>query len=162
MQEQITSMLFNMAGNKKCHQHLAQKEIIYFITFIFQTKFHIKYTTWAEQTALKKTIKNILHILARLVHHASVSIELVENNIVPIFQRVEMNLDTNQTYAKDLIYINMKLNNSFGHLSTQTHPNDVENNMVQRRNRTVSNDSSEVGEHRLSINNPTSLLESYV
>lgn len=106
-------MLFNMAGNKKCHQHLAHKEIIYFLTFIFQTQFHIKYTNWTERAALKKTVKNILHIFARLVHHSAMGHELLENNIIPIFSRVEQSFSIDTTYAKDLMYINKKLNNSF-------------------------------------------------
>lgn len=134
-------MLFNMAGNKKCHQHLASKEIIYFITFIFQTQFHMKYTTSAEQTALKRTIKNILHIFARLIHHSAVGQEILEQNIVPIFSRVEKNLDNDSAYAKDLQYINKKLNKSLNESISPSPTN-----------------------HRLSISNMTgsSLLESYV
>lgn len=141
-QEQITSMLFNMAGNKKCHQHLAHKEIIYFITFIFQTQFHRKYVTSAEKMALRKTIKNILHIFARLIHHSAVGQEILEQNAIPIFSRVEQNLRIDDAYAKDLQYINKKLNkldNSNPQITTKT-------------------------QHRLSICNMTgsSLLESYV
>lgn len=134
-------MLFNMAGNKKCHQHLASQEIIYFITFIFQTQFHMKYTTSAEQTALKRTIKNILHIFARLIHHSAVGQEILEQNIVPIFSRVEKNLDNDSAYAKDLQYINKKLNKSLNESISPSPTN-----------------------HRLSISNMTgsSLLESYV
>lgn len=116
-QEQITGMLFNMAGNKKCHQHLVHKEIIYFLTFIFQTQFHVKYTNWTESDALKKTVKNILHIFARLIHHSAMGHDLLENNVIPIFSRVEQHFDVDRTYAKDLMYINKKLNNSFGRSS---------------------------------------------
>lgn len=106
-------MLFNMAGNKKCHHHLAHKEIIYFLSFIFQTQFHVKYPNWTENAALKKTVKNILHIFARLIHHSAVGHELLENNVIPIFSRVQQNFDIDSTYAKDLMYINKKLNHSF-------------------------------------------------
>lgn len=105
-------MLFNMAGNKKCHRHLVQKEIIYFLTFIFQTQFHMQYTNWTENAALKKTIKNILHIFGRLIHHSAMGTELMENNVNPIFLRVEQNSDTDNTYTKDLMYINKKFNNN--------------------------------------------------
>lgn len=107
-------MLFNMAGNKKCHQHLVHKEIIHFLTFIFQTQFHVKYTSWTESAALKKTVRNILHIFARLIHHSALGHDLLENNVVPIFSRVEQHFDVDGTYAKDMMYINKKLNNSFG------------------------------------------------
>lgn len=136
-------MLFNMAGNKKCHQHLAHKEIIYFMTFIFQTQFHIKYATTSEKTALRKTIKNILHIFARLIHHSAVGQEILEQNAIPIFSRVEQHLCTDDAYAKDLQYINKKLNKS---LDTSSEPQFSKT------------------QNRLSICNMTgsSLLESYV
>lgn len=130
-----------MAGNKKCHQHLAQQQIIYFITFIFQTQFHVKYGSVSEKAALRKTIKNILHILARLIHHSAVGQEILEQNAIPIFSRVEQNLDTDDAYAKDLQYINKKLNKS---IETPT-------KAIKSQN-------------RLSVCNMTgsSLLESYV
>lgn len=139
-------MLFNMAGNKKCHQHLAHREIIYFITFVFQTQFHMKYATVSEQQALKRTIKNILHIFARLIHHSAVGQEILEQNVVPIFSRVEQNLTTDSVYAKDLQYINKKLNKSIS---------GGDNTSVS-----LSPRSS----YRLSVSNMTgsSLLESYV
>lgn len=139
----MTSMLFNMAGNKKCHQHLAAKEIIYFISFVFQTQFHVKYASNSEQAALRKTIKNILHIFARLIYHSTVGHEILEQNAIPIFSRVEQNLQTDDAYAKDLQYINKKLNKSLDNSGTQI---------------------STSAQNRLSICNMTgsSLLESYV
>ncbi|XP_031617354.1 uncharacterized protein LOC116337145 [Contarinia nasturtii] len=141
--EQITSMLFSMAGNKKCHQHLAHKEIIYFMSFIFQTQFHIKYARTSEKMALRKTIKNILHIFARLIHHSAVGQEILEQNAIPIFSRVEQNLRVDDVYAKDLQYINKKLNKS----------HDASDPQISTRT-----------QHRLSVCNMTgsSLLESYV
>lgn len=133
-----------MAGNKKCHQHLAAKEIIYFISFVFQTQFHVKYATnRPEQTALRKTIKNILHIFARLIHHSAVGQEILEENAIPIFSRVEQNLQMDDAYAKDLQYINRKLNKSLDNSATQL---------------------TTKSQHRLSVCNMTgsSLLESYV
>lgn len=136
-------MLFNMAGNKKCHQHLASKEIVYFISFVFQTQFHIKYVTKPEQMALRKTIKNILHIFARLIHHSAIGQEILEQNAIPIFSRVEQNLQMDDAYAKDLQYINRKLNKSLDNSNTPF---------------------TSKSQHRLSICNMTgsSLLESYV
>lgn len=136
-------MLFNMAGNKKCHQHLAHKEIIYFISFVFQTQFHMKYASTSEKTALRKTIKNILHIFARLIHHSAVGQEILEQNAIPIFSRVEQHIHTDDAYAKDLQYINKKLNKSLDTSESQI---------------------SSKAHHRLSVCNMTgsSLLESYV
>lgn len=141
-----------MAGNKKCHQHLAAKEIIYFISFVFQTQFHIKYTTMAEQTALRKTIKNILHIFARLIYHSdgAVGSEILHECAIPIFSRVEQNLSNDDAYAKDLQYINKKLN--------KTH-NDSDTQIATKTAAATKSQSN-----RLSICNMTgsSLLESYV
>lgn len=136
-------MLFNMAGNKKCHQHLAHKEIIYFMSFVFQTQFHMKYVSTSEKTALRKTIKNILHIFARLIHHSAVGQEILEQNAIPIFSRVEQNIQIDDAYAKDLQYINKKLNKSLDKSDPQI---------------------SSKSQHRLSVCNMTgsSLLESYV
>lgn len=169
-------MLFNMAGNKKCHQHLAHKQIIYFITFIFQTQFHVKYSTWAEQTALKKTIKNVLHIFARLIHHSAVGNEILENNVVPIFSRVEQNLCNDNAYAKDLIYINKKLNNSVGspfspiveskrqRSTASCNDGNNNNNNCSEFERSKSNEFTQNDNNQLSLSNMTgsSLLESYV
>lgn len=132
-----------MAGNKKCHQHLAHKEIIYFVSFIFQTQFHMKYVSSAEKTALRKTIKNILHIFARLIHHSAVGQEILEQNAIPIFSRVEQHIRIDDAYAKDLQYINKKLNKSL----------DVSDQQISSKT-----------QHRLSVCNMTgsSLLESYV
>lgn len=140
-----------MAGNKKCHQHLAAKEIIYFISFVFQTEFHIKYSTSAEQTALRKTIKNILHIFARLIYHSGgvVGPEILHENAIPIFSRVEQNLHNDDAYAKDLQYINKKLNKTHNDSDTQI---------------ATKTAAATKSQNRLSICNMTgsSLLESYV
>lgn len=143
-----------MAGNKKCHQHLADKEIVYFISFIFQTQFHMKYSTNAEQTALRKTIKNILHIFARLIYHSpSVGPEILHENAIPIFSRVEQNLCVDDAYAKDLQYINKKLNKISD-----------DNSDAQIKRRTSNTATKSQQSNRLSICNMTgsSLLESYV
>lgn len=139
-------MLFNMAGNNKCHQHLAHKEIIYFISFVFQTQFHMKYATSSEKSALRKTIKNILHIFARLIHHSAVGQEILEQNAMPIFSRVEQNLQSDDAYAKDLQYINKKLNKSQDNGNTEF---SIKN--IQHRRLSICN-----------VTGSSSLLESYV
>lgn len=112
-----------MAGNKKCHGHLVKNEIICFLASIFQTKFHEKYTNRAENAALQKTVKNILHFFARLVYHSAMASDHIENIIGPIFKRVEQHCDVDGTYVKDMMYINKKLNNSFGQTSFRQREN---------------------------------------
>lgn len=85
-------MLYNMACNKKCHKHLANKSIISFITAIFKTQFYGRYRTRSENTALNRTIKTILHIFAMLINESAVGKEILDNNIVPIFSQIEENL----------------------------------------------------------------------
>lgn len=161
-----------MAGNKKCHHHLVHKEIIYFLTFIFQTQFHVKYPNWTESAALKKTVKNILHIFARLIHHSALGHDLLEHNVIPIFSRVEQNCDVDSTYAKDMMYINKKLNNSFGRSPfKQSTSNDIlcdsnnNNSICKDHSRQSGETSIESNEkRRLSACNVTgsTVLESYV
>lgn len=40
--------------------------------------------------------------------------ELLENNVIPIFSRIEQNFNVDSTYTQDWMYISKKLNNSFG------------------------------------------------
>lgn len=170
IQEQLTSMLFNMAGNKKCHQHLAGKDIIYFLSFVFQTQFHVKYSSWPEQAALKKTIKNILHTFARLIHHSAVGHEILENNVIPIFSRVEQNSMETSAYSKDLMYINAKLNSSHNQSPlSRAYQRSNSSSSAEESNRTRSSsrdkhNTSFPNERKLSLNSSagTTVLESYV
>lgn len=169
-------MLFNMAGNKKCHQHLAAKDIIYFLSFIFQTQFHVKYITQPEQAALKRAIKNILHTFARLIHQSAVGHEILENNVIPIFSKVERNLAESQAYSKDLMYINAKLNNSNiqsplsrSYQTMRNNSMDDSHSNQQRssgriKHQNVNDDTAILKERRLSLCNSvgTTVLESYV
>lgn len=115
--EQITTMIFNMAHNKKSHHHLADKAIINFMTRIFEDRFYVKYETRAENQSLQTVIKNLLHIFSRLIHESNMGHEILANNMVPIFSRVEQNLTTTDTkssreFSRDVTYINQKLNES--------------------------------------------------
>lgn len=152
MQEQITTMIFNMAGNKKCHQHLANKVIINYITLIFQSQFHLKFAYRSETIAKMKTIKNILHIFSRLLHNSTVGNEILEHTISPIFSRVEQNLNKDSTYSRDIMYINKKLNRSI------SMPN---SNMM---NRFIDCCTTEYDRHRhkFTVSTATNSLESYV
>lgn len=105
-------MIFNMSSNKKSHHHLSNKQIINFIIQIFQTKFYEQYQSRAENDAQSKTIKNVLHIFSRLIHESIVSQEVLENNVIPIFSRIEKNLKENHEYKNDISHINKKFNES--------------------------------------------------
>lgn len=153
-QEQITNMLFNMSGNKKCHQNLAQAETIDFITGIFQTQFHCKYETQPEQMALKKTIKNILHLFARLIYHSALANEVLEHNAIPIFTRVEEDLKFESAYARDLQYINKKLSQIDEHSKVAA--------LLPSTSLSSSSSVSLRAQNRLSMCSDTTVLVSYV
>uniref|UniRef100_W8BHQ8 Protein inscuteable n=1 Tax=Ceratitis capitata TaxID=7213 RepID=W8BHQ8_CERCA len=88
--EQIVAMLHNMSVNKKCHSHLANGNIINFITSAYQTEFYKNYKSRAESDAQRRTIKAILHTLTHLVHESTLGIELLEQHRVPAFFRQAM------------------------------------------------------------------------
>lgn len=104
-------MLYNMACNKKCHKHLANKYIIGFITTIFKTQFYGRYRSRNENTALNRTIKTILHIFAMLIHESSVGKEILDNNVVPIFSQIEENLSKSHGNSSTEVSRIMKLLN---------------------------------------------------
>lgn len=146
-------MLFNMSGNKKCHQNLAQAQTIDFITSIFQAQFHYKYSTQPEQMALKKTIKNILHLFARLIYHSALGNEVLEQNAIPIFTRVEEDLKFESAYARDLQYINKKLSQIEEHSNIAA---------ILPSSLSSSSSLSLRANNRLSMCSDTTVLESYV
>lgn len=110
--EQVTAMIFNMSLNKKSHSHLSDRLLIQFLTNIFEDRFHDKYESRAENDALKRTIKYLLHIFSRLIHESNMGQEILANNMVPIFSRVEQELSEANEFSKDISYINRKLNES--------------------------------------------------
>jgi hypothetical protein len=132
-------MLFNMSINKKSHHHLADKMVIEFLTHIFQTIFctNKKFNGPAEMEAIDKTTKNILHIFSHLIHESSIAEEILENNVLPIFTRIEHNLDESSEHLRDISFINRKLNESLAiraleqlnHHQSQKHH--VVHNLVQ-------------------------------
>lgn len=167
--------MFHMAGNKKCHQHLANKEIINFITHIFQSQFHMKYNARPESIAKMKSIKNILHIFARLLHHSAVGHDILQNNVIPIFSHVEQNLNADSAYSRDIMYINRKLNRSISPSGRGTGQRLFGNHIIN--NNDIGPGSStggpstlprrnHVDQHRhkliLDTMSPTNSLESYV
>ncbi|XP_055916834.1 uncharacterized protein LOC129949414 [Eupeodes corollae] len=110
--EQIVAMLHNMSSNKKCHSHLANSSIINFITSIFQTEFYRKYSSRAEVDAQRRTIKAILHTLARLIHESSLGHEILEQNFIPIFSKVGVLESTDEDYGRDISALARQLNES--------------------------------------------------
>ncbi|GAB0096015.1 hypothetical protein DMENIID0001_114630 [Sergentomyia squamirostris] len=113
LHEQITSIMHNMAANKKCHYHLSNPSIINFIGRIFHARFYAKYSSRAETQSQRRTVKNILHILSRLIHESSLGVEILRKNIVPIFSGV----DNSSEFERDISFLNRKLNESLGNRS---------------------------------------------
>ncbi len=105
-------MIYNMSTTKKSHHHLSNKPIINFIIQIFQTKFYEQFESRAENDAQSKTIKNVLHTFSKLIHESIVSQDILENNVIPIFSRIEKNLQENHEYKNDISHINRKFNES--------------------------------------------------
>uniref|UniRef100_A0A2M4AC41 Protein inscuteable homologue C-terminal domain-containing protein n=1 Tax=Anopheles triannulatus TaxID=58253 RepID=A0A2M4AC41_9DIPT len=121
--EQFTAMLYNMSANWKCHHHLANRPLVAFLVALFNRKFFEKPPNRTEAEAQRKTIKNILHVLSRLMSggslSASSSCELIESTIVPVFARIERTLDGGHEHYRDISFINRRLNES---LSSRHHP----------------------------------------
>lgn len=112
--EQITSMLYNMSSNKKSHHHLAGRPLINFLTGAFNQKFFERMESRVETEAQRKTIKNILHVLSRLVTSGAIGShdELLATTIVPIFARIERTLDDHNEHFRDISQLNRRLNES--------------------------------------------------
>ncbi|XP_065094623.1 uncharacterized protein LOC135715152 [Ochlerotatus camptorhynchus] len=112
--EQITSMLYNMSSNKKSHQHLTGRPLVTFLTGTFNQKFYERMDSRVETEAQRKTIKNILHVLSRLVSSGAIGChdELLESTIVPIFSRFERTLDDRNEHFRDISQLNRRLNES--------------------------------------------------
>lgn len=112
-----------MAANKKCHHSLANKEITDFIVNIFQCQFHAKYRVKAEIDAHHRTIKNILHLFARLTNGSSIGQSILAHSFIPIFSQLQKNSTSTEDvpdtgYANDLSAICKMLNDS---MSSRSH-----------------------------------------
>ncbi|XP_053691931.1 uncharacterized protein LOC128740417 [Sabethes cyaneus] len=122
--EQITSMLFNMSSNKKSHHHLAARPLVLLLTGIFNQKFYERFDSRVESEAQHKTVKNILHILSRLIATGAIGChdELLESTVVPIFARVERSLDDRSAYYRDVTLLNRRMNESLGQRTSVSTP----------------------------------------
>lgn len=109
--------------------------------------------------------------------------EILENNVIPIFSRVEQNLTVDAAYTRDMMYINRKLNHSIspsGRIAgSRLSGNHINNNTDRHVTRRDSNSLAmrstlprrkhadhhqnlhTVALNRISMS-PNNLLESYV
>ncbi|KAL1396437.1 hypothetical protein pipiens_002692 [Culex pipiens pipiens] len=115
--EQITSMLYNMSSNKKSHPHLATRPLVLFLATTFQQRFQEsqRQNTTSQSSshaeATRKTIRNILHVLSRLVASGTIGGDLLEGVVGPVFGRVERTIDrSGSTTFRDVAALNRKLN----------------------------------------------------
>lgn len=102
-------MMLNMSSNKKSHHYLSDKHIISFLILSFQMKFSQKYSTSAENIALKKTLQNIMEILFRLIDAAIVSQDVLNNTVIPVFLKIERNLKIDSLHYHNILMMNEKL-----------------------------------------------------
>uniref|UniRef100_A0AAG5DH47 Protein inscuteable homologue C-terminal domain-containing protein n=1 Tax=Anopheles atroparvus TaxID=41427 RepID=A0AAG5DH47_ANOAO len=116
--EQFTSMLYNMSANWKSHHHLAGRPLVSFLVAVFSQKFYEKLPSRTESEAQRKTIKNILHVLSRLMSggclaaSSPATLELLESTLVPVFARIERTLDGKSEHYRDISSINRWFNES--------------------------------------------------
>lgn len=102
-QEQFTSMLQNVTKNRKCHHHLASKDFVNYLIQIFNSQFYSKYTTTAASIAHRATIKNIMHVLTRLMDDSQYGRDLsVDNNIAAIIRSLQENSFLNSTQGSSM------------------------------------------------------------
>nr|XP_040233906.2 uncharacterized protein LOC120956483 [Anopheles coluzzii] len=107
--EQFTSTLYNMSTNWKCHHHLASRPLLTFLVQVLAQKFHQQQPSRVESEAQRKTIRNILHVLARLLSGGSLasgaSHELIETTVAPVLARIERTLDGANEHYQDVAHV---------------------------------------------------------
>lgn len=64
--EQITSLVFNMSGNRKSHYHLTSRSVLNFILELFLSSFNKKYDEPSKIKAQQNVLKNVLKIMRQL------------------------------------------------------------------------------------------------
>uniref|UniRef100_A0A182NAL1 Protein inscuteable homologue C-terminal domain-containing protein n=1 Tax=Anopheles dirus TaxID=7168 RepID=A0A182NAL1_9DIPT len=114
--EQFTAMLYNMSANWKCHHHLAGRPLLAFLVTVLSQKFHERLASRVESEAQRKTIRNILHVLSRLLTGGSLSsgasLELIETTIGPVLARIERTLDGGSEHYQDVSFVSRRCNES--------------------------------------------------
>lgn len=93
-------MLHNVTKNRKCHHHLASKDFVNYLIGIFNSQFYSKYESTAASTAHRATIKNIMHVLTRLMDDSMYGRDLaVDNNIAAIIRSLQEQSFMNSSQA---------------------------------------------------------------
>lgn len=64
--EQITSLIFNMSGNRKSHYHLTSKQVLNFVYDIFLSTHSQKYDNQSMTKAQKNVVRNVIKIMRQL------------------------------------------------------------------------------------------------
>ncbi|XP_059613053.1 uncharacterized protein LOC132259434 [Phlebotomus argentipes] len=113
LHEQMTSVILNMVGSKKCHYHLSNPAIINFLGRVFHSRFYTKFPSRAETLAQRRTVKNILHTLSHLINESSLGVEILRKNVVPIFSGLH-NTSSAGDFERDISFLSRKLNESLG------------------------------------------------
>lgn len=85
-------MLLNMSANKRCHHHLANRQVVGFMMTIFQKYIFETFNSSAENDALYRTMKSLLYIFSRLIGAALMCRDLCEQMVLPIMQQAEQQL----------------------------------------------------------------------
>uniref|UniRef100_A0A182K371 Protein inscuteable homologue C-terminal domain-containing protein n=1 Tax=Anopheles christyi TaxID=43041 RepID=A0A182K371_9DIPT len=107
--EQFTATLFHMSTNWKCHHHLASRPLLTFLMMVLAQKFHEQQSSRVESEAQRKTIRNILHVLSRLLSggilSSSANHELIMTAVRPVLARLERTLDGTSEHYQDIVYV---------------------------------------------------------
>lgn len=168
--EQFTSTLYNMSANWKCHHHLANRSLLTFVVTVLSQKFHEQLPSGVESEAQRKTIRNILHVLSRLLSGGSLSsgpsLELIETTIGPVLARIERTLDGRSEHYQDISYVSRRCSESLTTRLQPQHSKDVADEGVQRP-APVAPHITRLTIHRDPVNGPVMVLdknrqESYV
>lgn len=106
-------MIVNMACNKKCHNHLANIEIIKFIISIFKENYYESFHYNAETEALNRTMENIFSIFLRLIQSSALSSNIIEEYILPIFNEADKSLNGDSNYSLSLSFMTNQIIQQF-------------------------------------------------
>uniref|UniRef100_A0A182VTF2 Protein inscuteable homologue C-terminal domain-containing protein n=1 Tax=Anopheles minimus TaxID=112268 RepID=A0A182VTF2_9DIPT len=166
--EQFTATLYNMSANWKCHHHLANRSLLVFLVTVLGQKFHEQLPNGVESEAQRKTIRNILHVLSRLLSGGSLSsgasLELIETTIGPVLARIERTLDGRSEHYQDISYVSRRCNES---LTTRPPQPPKDGDEPGQRSVPVAPHITRLTIHRDPVNGPVMVLdknrqESYV
>ncbi|XP_050076939.1 uncharacterized protein LOC126564069 [Anopheles maculipalpis] len=167
--EQFTSTLYNMSANWKCHHHLTHRPLLAFLVTVLGQKFYDRLPSGVESEAQRKTIRNILHVLSRLLSGGSLSsgtsLELIETTIGPVLARIERTLDGRSEHYQDITYVSRRCTESLA--TRPSHPKDGSVVGGQQTAATAAPHITRLTIHRDPVNGPVMVLdknrqESYV